>query len=97
MTSSSPSIALMVATHNRQSILEVVDLMNRFGIDRKDPLVQFAQILGLSDNLTIALGKLGYNSNKLILFGEFDELMPWIFRRLDENKVRVISDCLDYL
>ena len=45
-----------------------------------------AQIMGMCDLLTLALGKGGYNSHKLVLFGEFRELFPWLLRRLDENR-----------
>ena len=48
--------------------------------------VHFAQIMGMCDLLTLALGKSGYNSHKLVLFGEFAELFPWLLRRLDENR-----------
>ena len=31
---------------------------------------------------------LGYNTSKLLVYGPFDKLFPWLLRRLDENKVR---------
>ena len=35
---------------------------------------------------SLALGAAGYNSNKLVLYGDFEEVFPWLLRRLDENK-----------
>lgn len=40
---------------------------------------------GMCENLTAALGQAGYNSNQLVLFGEFQEIFPWLLRRLEEN------------
>ena len=45
-----------------------------------------AQIMGMCDNITLALGQHQYNSHKLVLFGDFDEVFPWLLRRLEENQ-----------
>lgn len=47
--------------------------------------IHMAQILGMSDNVTYALGLAGYNVHKLVLFGDFFDIFPWLLRRLDEN------------
>lgn len=41
--------------------------------------------MGMSDNVTAALGLAGYNALKLVLFGNFVDVFPWLLRRLDEN------------
>eukprot|EP01051_Picozoa_sp_SAG22_P027083 SAG22_NODE_8891_length_623_cov_1.087786_1_plen_55_part_01 len=28
----------------------------------------------------------GYNAHKLVLYGDFEEVFPWLLRRLDENR-----------
>ena len=38
------------------------------------------QIMGMSDNVTLALGASGYNVHKLVLFGSFGDVMPWMLR-----------------
>jgi hypothetical protein len=47
--------------------------------------IHFGQIMGMCDHVTAALGLAGYNAHKLVLFGEFRDLFPWLLRRLDEN------------
>ena len=49
------------------------------------PRVHFAQILGMADDATYGLGAAGYNALKLVPYGAFDELLPWLLRRLEEN------------
>ena len=61
--------------------------MAAHGLARDHPNVAHAQIMGMCDGLTFALGLAGYNAHKLVLFGEFDEVFPWLLRRLDENRV----------
>ena len=36
--------------------------------------------MGMSDNVTLALGASGYNVHKLVLFGSFGDVMPWMLR-----------------
>lgn len=79
------SAAVVIATHNRNSILGAVESMERLGLERDHRRVTFAQIMGMADNITLALGQHGYNSHKLVLFGKFNELFPWLLRRLEEN------------
>lgn len=77
--------AMILATHNRASMQAVVAEMEQLGMSRNDPRVSFAQILGIVDNLTAALGLSGYNVSKLVVFGEIREVLPWLLRRAQEN------------
>jgi hypothetical protein len=79
-------VFVLFATHNRESLSLVLETMERHGVSKSFPAVHFAQILGMTDNLTYGLGKGGYNVSKLILYGKFDALMPWMLRRLEENQ-----------
>lgn len=79
------SVALMIATHNRTSIDKAVDQMNKLHIDPAAPLVSFGCIMGMADHLSSALGLAGYNSCKLVSFGVYEDVLPWLCRRLDEN------------
>ena len=79
----SPSV--VVATHNAASVTRTVHYMDKHGLARDDPRIHLAQIMGMSDGLTLALGHGGFNVHKLVLFGTFGEVMPWMLRRLDEN------------
>jgi hypothetical protein len=51
--------AVMIATHNRKSIQLAVGTMLRLGIPNDHPNVQFAQIQGMSDHITLALSLSG--------------------------------------
>ena len=83
--SSAPSAALLVATHNRDSALGVVHGLQARGAPLSHPRVHFAQILGMADDLTLSLGLGGCNAHKLVPYGAFEEVLPWLLRRLDEN------------
>lgn len=40
----------------------------------------------MAEHLSITLGKNGFNTCKLMPFGKIEEVIPYIFRRLEENK-----------
>lgn len=81
-----PAVAVMLATHNRTSIIRATQEMRSLELAPNHDLVHFAQILGMVDNLTIALGLSGYNVSKLVVFGNIREVLPWLLRRMQENK-----------
>jgi hypothetical protein len=85
--SRSSPVYVVVATHNQPSIERAMKLMKERHIHNSDPRVHFAQILGMADYCSNLLAVGGYNVSKLISFGPFDELLPWLLRRLDENQV----------
>ena len=84
------NLRIMVATHNKESILQALNKMEQLNLPNDHPYIHFAQILGMTDNLTFALGLGNYNVAKLLLFGEFGDILPWLLRRMDENHVCVI-------
>lgn len=87
-SSPSPSspVVIMIATHNRKSIELATDEMDKYKIPSNSKHVHFAQILGICDHMSSALGNSGYNVNKLVCFGNFEEILPWLLRRLQENQ-----------
>jgi len=78
-------VELMCATHNQESIEKVIAIMNDCGIDRSAPTLHFAQLYGMSDNLTYNLGKSGFRAYKYVPYGEVAEVMPYLMRRAQEN------------
>ena len=76
---------LLLATHNRQSVDLAVATMDKLGLPSTHPGVSFASIMGMVNNVSNALGLAGYNSNKLVSFGVYDDVLPWLLRRLHEN------------
>ena len=79
-------VAMVVATHNTDSVKHVAAKMAELGIARNHQGVHFGQIMGMCDHLSLSLGAAGYNASKLVLYGDFEEVFPWLLRRLDENR-----------
>ena len=80
-----PGLEMMIATHNRESIEKSVNLMNELGLEPNDDSIHFAQLYGMSDNLTFTLGKHGYNAYKYLPYGDVDDVLPYLIRRAQEN------------
>ena len=70
---------LMCATHNEDSINYCLKLL-----ENKEKNVEFAQLMGMSDNLTNTLAK-DQKVFKYIPFGNLYETLPYLTRRLYEN------------
>lgn len=78
-------IGLMAGTHNENSSrLLAQQLMDR-DISPKNQHVYFAQLLGMSDNLSFNLAGAGYNVAKYMPYGPVKAVMPYLFRRAQEN------------
>ena len=78
-------MAVMAGTHNEQSALLLARLMEVRGIARNDRRVWFAQLLGMSDNLTFNLAKAGFRVAKYLPYGQVKEVIPYLIRRAQEN------------
>jgi proline dehydrogenase len=79
------TISVCVGTHNEYSCKLLVDLMNQNHISPSDSHFYFAQLLGMSDNISFNLSKSGYNVAKYVPYGPVDAVMPYLFRRAEEN------------
>ena len=77
--------ALFAGTHNEASCRLLVDLMDRKGLERDHPHVEFSQLLGMSDNVTFNLAHHGYNAAKYMPYGPVRAVMPYLGRRAAEN------------
>ncbi|WP_207435728.1 proline dehydrogenase family protein [Sabulibacter ruber] len=78
-------IAICAGTHNERSCYVLMDLMEKHGIQPNDERVYFAQLLGMSDNLSYNLAHAGYNVAKYVPYGPVEAVMPYLLRRADEN------------
>ncbi|TAE41262.1 MAG: proline dehydrogenase [Runella slithyformis] len=79
-------VSICLGTHNEESCLHCVELMDHKQIVHNDPHVWFAQLLGMSDNISYNLAKAGFNVAKYVPYGPVDAVMPYLFRRAEENK-----------
>lgn len=79
------SIDFMVATHNEESSLLLARLIDEAGLPRNYRGIYFAQLYGMSDNMTYQLAEAGYNVVKYVPYGAVKTVMPYLFRRAEEN------------
>ncbi len=77
--------SVMVATHNEESVQLVADLMEEFSLSPKDERVYVAQLFGMSDNLSFNMAAAGFKVAKYLPFGPVKDVMPYLFRRAEEN------------
>jgi proline dehydrogenase len=79
-------VEIMIATHNQKSVERAVQLMLEKHIEKEKGKVHFAQLLGMSDNLSFPLGKEGYSVFKYVPYGKVEEAIPYLLRRAAENR-----------
>ncbi|MBL3656544.1 proline dehydrogenase family protein [Fulvivirga sediminis] len=78
-------ISFMCGSHNEYSNLYLTLLMEKHGMKNDDPRVFFAQLYGMSDNISFNLAQAGYNVGKYLPYGPVRAVMPYLFRRATEN------------
>ncbi|CDS93482.1 proline dehydrogenase family protein [Sphingobacterium sp. PCS056] len=76
---------MMAGTHNEESSLLLANELDKRGIDHRSDRIYFAQLLGMSDNLTFNLSESNYNVAKYMPYGPIKAVMPYLFRRAQEN------------
>ncbi len=72
-------------SHNEGSNLLLANRMLEMGLEKNDSRVWFAQLLGMSDNISYTLAGLGYNVAKYVPYGPVFSVMPYLVRRAAEN------------
>lgn len=77
--------AVCAGTHNEDSCLLLANLMAEKGLEKNDERIYFAQLLGMSDNISFKLAALGYNVAKYVPYGPVEKVLPYLFRRAEEN------------
>lgn len=80
-----PRIAIYLGTHNEKSCFYLAELMEKKGISADDYTMYFAQLYGMSDNISFNLAEAGYNVAKYVPYGPVKEVMPYLVRRAEEN------------
>ena len=80
---------IILATHNDKSCNLALNKIN--SLENKNVL-SFAQLMGMGDNLSKYLAKNNQKVFKYVPFGNFYESIPYLLRRLYENK-----DSIKYL
>lgn len=90
-------MAVCLGTHNEYSSTYCIEKMDKLGVPRNDPKIWFAQLLGMSDNITFNLAKGGYNVAKYVPYGPIEAVTPYLFRRAEENKSIAGQSSREYL
>jgi proline dehydrogenase len=78
-------IALIVASHNEQSNMLAVQLLQEKSLPNNHPHVHFSQLYGMSDNITFNLAHAGCSVSKYLPFGPIEDVIPYLMRRAQEN------------
>jgi len=78
-------VSVCAGTHNENSSFLLVKLLNEAGLEPNDPRIWFAQLYGMSDNISFNLAAKGYNVAKYLPYGPIQAVMPYLGRRAKEN------------
>ncbi|PTB91257.1 proline dehydrogenase, partial [Marivirga lumbricoides] len=71
--------------------------MEKAGIARNDERVYSAQLYGMSDNISFNLASEGYNVAKYVPYGPVKAVMPYLFRRAEENTAMAGQSSREFL
>jgi proline dehydrogenase len=78
-------LSFCLGTHNEASCYLLIDEMKKRSISSNDTDIWFAQLYGMSDNISYNLAAEGYNVAKYVPYGPVEAVMPYLFRRAEEN------------
>lgn len=76
---------MFMGTHNEQSNYNLAKLIDEKGLQRGDKRIFFAQLLGMSDNISFNLAHEGYNVTKYVPYAKVRDVLPYLIRRAEEN------------
>jgi proline dehydrogenase len=79
------TMAFCNASHNADSALLQVEIMDKKNIAHDHPNTLFSQLFGMSDNLTFNLAKAGFRVAKYLPYGQVRDVIPYLIRRAQEN------------
>lgn len=77
--------AICLGTHNEISCKLCIETMQLRGILPTDERIYFAQLLGMSDNISYGVASAGFKSAKYVPYGPVEAVMPYLLRRSEEN------------
>ena len=60
-------------------------LMTEKGIKNDDKRIYFSQLFGMSNHISFNLSNNGYNVAKYLPYGPVKSVLPYLFRRAQEN------------
>lgn len=78
-------VACVIGTHNKESCLKALTLMDELKIEKSDPRIYFSQLLGMADHISYNMAASKYCVAKYVPYGPVNEVLPYLFRRAEEN------------
>lgn len=79
------TLEIFMGTHNEDSNYLLARLMEEKGLQPGDTRIFFAQLLGMSDNISFNLSHAGYNVTKYVPYARVKDVLPYLIRRAEEN------------
>src|SRR5690606_5384116 len=78
-------LELFLGSHNEESTMLALNLMEKKGLEINDSRIWFGQLYGMSDHISYNLSSRNYNVAKYLPFGPVRDVMPYLIRRAEEN------------
>jgi proline dehydrogenase len=89
------SASVFLATHNVESGQLAAARVQELGIPKGDPNLQFAQLMGMADGLSLSLRNAGFQVSKYLPYGPVDQIIPYLVRRAEENRGMLSASSFD--
>lgn len=78
--------AVVIASHNERSMALASQGMATRHMPPDHPFVHLGQLYGMCDHMSLALADAGHNVVKYVPFGPVAEVIPYLLRRVSENR-----------
>jgi len=79
-------VGLMIASHNEDTVFKTMDRLRELNLDTVNHRIQFAQLYGMGDHLSYLLLQHGFRAFKYVPFGPVEHVIPYLIRRMQENR-----------
>ena len=76
---------LCAGTHNEHSSSLLAKMIVDRELGKQHDHIHFAQLLGMSDNISFKLSEQEFNVAKYVPYGPVEKVLPYLFRRAEEN------------
>jgi proline dehydrogenase len=80
------TVNIFIGTHNEESLLLLMEKMRQHSLKNNDPRIQVSQLYGMSDHISFNMAHESYNVVKYLPYGPVHYLLPYLIRRVEENK-----------
>eukprot|EP01116_Phalansterium_solitarium_P021899 TRINITY_DN7026_c0_g1_i1.p1 TRINITY_DN7026_c0_g1~~TRINITY_DN7026_c0_g1_i1.p1 ORF type:complete len:603 (-),score=117.74 TRINITY_DN7026_c0_g1_i1:320-2128(-) len=78
--------SVLMATHNEESLRTALRLLGEKQVPRDHPHFAVGQLYGMCDHLSLQYAQRGFHVAKYVPFGPVHEVIPYLIRRMQENR-----------